>query len=174
MGFLVRMISRSKWEVVSNDIEINDYPSHPVMADLKTDTNNRLSVWCIDSLEDVTAIENIAVALCVARDKICKVEMLLMPEDELKCAGFKITNDPDSAQSLEEYNHMHRDIAEMKFECVGNFAQQIVKTLENKNNYRSFSAPRMKTLIKERIQNNEINTSFFKSKDRMKDELGII
>ncbi|WP_312654376.1 hypothetical protein [Proteiniclasticum sp.] len=173
MTYLLRMVGKSKWNQIEPSMKVEEYPSHPVTADLKTDVKNRLSVWRIESLENKKEIEDIAVALGVCRDQINKIEMVVLSEDELLESGFEITNDPDSANSLEEYNHMHRDIAKLKYQCIGQFAEHIVNALNDEKNFVLYTKKQLKSLIKKRIDSKEIGTIFFESKEEMKKELGL-
>lgn len=173
MGYLIRMIARSKWEAVSSEEKFMNYPSHPITADLKTDIKNCLSVWRVEDIDDIKLIENVAIALCVSRDQIKRVQMVLLPEEELINKGFTLDNDPESAKSIDEYNYLHRDVANLNYSSVGRFAEEIVDILQDERMYKEFSKPKLKMMIKKRIEDKEINPAFFKSKEKMLNDLGI-
>ncbi|MBK5253429.1 MAG: hypothetical protein JJE03_02985 [Peptostreptococcaceae bacterium] len=173
MAYLIRMIAGSKWRGINEEEDIGSYPSHTITKDLQTDTKNRLSVWRVEDIEDVEEVENAAIALCVARDEIRKVEMVILSEEELISKGFTVDNDPSSANSIKEYNYMHRDITELSYSCLGGFAKEIVLSLHNEKMIKNFTKPKLTDLIIKRIDDNKIDPSYFIAKEKMMESLGL-
>ena len=123
--FLARMISRAKWERKEwmSDGEIS---ADAVTADLRTQNNN-LSLWRCDSGAN-RDIDNVVLAIASGRDKVDKVEFVLIDDEDLKHDGhiIKDTNGRTPVQSLVK---LHVDVMRLNYCRLGKVARRVASAV---------------------------------------------
>lgn len=83
--FLARKITRAKWTHKRGQLAKGEIAADAVTADLRTQ-DNALSFWrCPAEARD--DIEKAALAIAATRDRVDKIEIVWLTEDELLAAG---------------------------------------------------------------------------------------
>ena len=140
--FLARMVSRAKWERkewMSN----GDISADAVTADLRTQ-NNTLSFWRCPKGADAE-IDKVALAIATGRDKIDKVEIVLIDEKDLKNDGQMI-EDSDGNTPVENLVKLHVDVTQLNYDRLGKIAQRVASAV-SANQFHRISKNRVGALL---------------------------
>lgn len=127
MKLLIRMLEKQKWEKV-NLIELGHTktPADTITSELRT-SSNTLSLWFINSMEEL--VKGV-LALSVARNKITRLDVMILEEQELIENDLVVKNTPENGHSpYEEFNDNHYDLIELDYEKLGNFSRLIIANL---------------------------------------------
>jgi hypothetical protein len=126
MSLLVRKINRSKWalEKISDD---NDVCADAITNCLRT-TSNKLSVWEIDSDED---LDQAVLALVANQEHLDKIDVVIMEECTLEKLNIKIIASPGTTP-VESLINKHKDITELSYNALGILKDHIIKQIKNK------------------------------------------
>lgn len=157
MGYLVRMLERQKWENCSNvnDGHLNT-PADTITADLKT-RSNTLSLWSIDKLEDLSEA---VLALAVGRNKITRLDVMILEETTLQAAGLEVKNTPENGHTpVTGFEKSHYDIVELNFEKLGELSKVIIDNIQDTSKCIRFSKGRVSEVLHEGYRENKFNLS---------------
>jgi len=105
MSFLVRKISRGKWTIGEQPASVN---ADAITQCLKTD-ENALSVWKIDSLDD---LGKSILAMAAANDYLSKIDVVLLTEEQLRESRITIEETP-GITPCKDLASSHRDLSHL-------------------------------------------------------------
>lgn len=147
MSIVVRRINRAKWQQVLDENNITDSSADAITNCLKT-TKNDLSVWKIDSIDDL----NIAILALITgsqQTKLSKIDYVYFEENDLSDRGLSL-NETIGDTVIEAYKDKHRDISELTYSKLGVIKDLIIEFL-NKNDENFMTRSDLKKLIKSAI-----------------------
>jgi len=157
MPYLIRRISRAKWE----EIEQGEVSADAITNDLKTFRND-LSVWLISSKEE---LEKAVIALITGakQTKLSTLHIVLI--DEILIAESSLTlNSTKGDTVVESLQDLHRDISELTYTKLGTIKNLVLDCLKS-DNYALYTKKQLKTLLKSAIESGEL------LKDKLNPEL---
>lgn len=147
MAYLVRMLERQKWEKLKESKEdIFTTPADTITSELRTKSNT-LSLWLIKSLDELSGA---VLALAVGRNRITRLDILLLDEDDFEKKGLSIVNSPDSGLSpYTGYNQFHYDLTDMDYEKLGLFSEIIIEKVDDGSKCIRFDKAKIGELLYE-------------------------
>lgn len=162
---LIRMLSSiNKWDG-SKTINRKD-PSicGDAIGDLRT-TENKLSVWKIENEED---INDVIVALALNRDKVCKIDYLILEEAKIANMEIEVVDDqPGRADGLNDtILRKHRDLIEIDYKRLGLLAEYMTNIAKVKENRKSMTKKEVKKLLNKYKDESRIQLDSMNSKLR--------
>lgn len=168
MAYFVRKIARAKWTVLdsqSSDI-IENYKADAIANDMRT-TDNSLSFWKADTLED-NDIEPVIVINSLMSDNIKnKIDLLCIPDSEISDYSLENT---EGDTIVSDYRKLHYNITSLTIKKLVEFADLVKALLDRSNSTPGFvirvSPQQQKELIVKWIRNGKI--SYDKLKDGQK------
>lgn len=149
--FLARMVSRAKWERkewMSNE----DISADAVTADLRTQ-NNSLSFWRCPEGTDAD-IDKVALAIATGRDKIDKVEIVLIDDKDLKKDGQTLKNS-GGRTPVEILAKLHVDVTRLDYVRLGKIAQCVASAVAA-NQFHRIPRKRIESLLVTAINRDSI------------------
>ncbi len=135
------MISVAKWRQLEW-MSKGDISADALTSDLRTLENN-LSFWrCKEA--SIKDIEDVALAIASGRDRIDKLDIVLIDDSDLK-SDCK-TKDSKGRTPVENLVHLHVDVLELNYYRLGIIARSIVSAIADDQCYR-VSRKRIETLL---------------------------
>lgn len=129
---LARMISRAKWERKEWMSE-GEISADAVTADPRTQ-NYKLSFWRSGTGTE-NEIENVALAIAAGRDKIDKVEIVLIDDKDLKHDG-QIIKASDGRTPIGSLVKLHVNVTRLDYCRLGKVARRVASAVEADQCYR--------------------------------------
>lgn len=160
MPFLVRSIIRSKWgqpDVKNTD----DAGADAITRCLKT-TGNTLSVWRIESTEDLDVA---VLAFVSTNERLDKLDFVLLDEQQVIEAGIKIDAEVLGDSPVVSLNETHRNLADLGYAALGRIKDLIIEVLRKDGEVR-YRPPQLSKILKEAIQNGLVKSDDLKEKVR--------
>jgi len=142
--YLIRKINKSKWYQI-NIMEDDDVSADAITNCLKT-TGNTLSVWSIDSEED---IDEAVLAIASNLDHIETIDVVILNDTTLREYGISIITSTGNTP-IESLREIHRDLAELTFSKLGIVKDHIVERIRN-NKIKRFTKGQLKKLLSNAI-----------------------
>ena len=124
--FLARKISRAKWDA-KEGLSKGEISADAVTADLRT-RENKLSFWRCGS---ETEVEDAALAIAAASDRVDKIDIVWVDEDELKTDG-QILKNTKGRTHVTELIDRHVDICRLDYVRLGKVAHRVMTAIKNK------------------------------------------
>ena len=149
--FLARMISRAKWERKKWMSE-GDISADAVTADLRTQ-NNQLSFWQCGA-GTKKEVYNVVLAIAAGRDKIDKVEIVLIDDKDLKDDGQTIKAS-DGRTPVGSLVKLHVDVIQLDYCRLGKVARRVASAVAA-DQYRKVSKKRVETLLVTAVTGSEV------------------
>ncbi|MXZ57740.1 MAG: hypothetical protein F4Z16_04575 [Rhodothermaceae bacterium] len=144
------MISQAKWER-KEWMDEGEISADAVTADLRTQ-NNSLSFWkCAKKTHK--EIENVALAIAAGRDKIDKVEIVLIDNEDLKTDGQNIETS-NGRTPVESLVKRHVDLMQLDYTRLGKVARRVASAVAANQCHR-VSKQRVQTLLVTAITRDE-------------------
>ncbi|MDE0554264.1 MAG: hypothetical protein OXI24_08630, partial [Candidatus Poribacteria bacterium] len=124
--FLARKISRAKWET-KEELSEGEISADAVTADLRTN-DNMLSFWrCGSGMK--AQVEDAALAIAAASDRVDKLDIVWVDEDELKTDGQTLEDTPGRTHVTELIDR-HVDVCQLDYVRLGNVAHHVLTAIE--------------------------------------------
>ncbi|MEG2001072.1 MAG: hypothetical protein RR053_06760 [Evtepia sp.] len=152
MAFLVRKISQAKWP--SATCELKEIPGDAI-SDLRT-TANTLSVWEIDSTDDLDAAA-LALATSSKIEKIEAVNLVWFSEESLLTNSFVIDNQVPGDTVISDLSKMHKDIVGMTYDFLGLLSVIIVNAIHREQHCKRYTRASVKGLLCKAYNENRIS-----------------
>ena len=148
---MARMISRAKWER-KEWMDEGEISADAVTADLRTQGNN-LSFWCcVDETDE--EIDNVALAIAAGRNRIDKVEIVLINDEDLRNDGQTIMSS-DGRTPVESLVKLHVDVIQLDYHRLGKLARRVASAVAAEQ-FRRISKKRVATLLVTAINGDEV------------------
>jgi len=125
--FLARKISRAKWSRTA-ELSTGEIPADAVTIDLRT-SENALSFWWCDT-ENRAEVEDAALAIAAAGDRIDKLEVVWIAEEALRGDGQSLRN-TDGRTPISRLRQHHVDVHKLDYRRLGKVAHHIFHAIEN-------------------------------------------
>lgn len=154
MSFLVRKITRSKWnDTASRSVE--DFCAD-IFADIRT-SNDALSVW---EIEDESKLDSAILALAASKTtrKIEKINYVLIPKEEVE-ESFEIGSETEGDVIVPDLRNMHRDLCGLKYKDLGALAKIVAEKLKDDKLSGVYTKKQVKGLLKSAYDAKRIDMS---------------
>ncbi|RXK57758.1 hypothetical protein ESA94_19760 [Lacibacter luteus] len=125
MPFLVRKINRAKWFQL--DITKSDEVSADAITNCLKTTRNTLSVWHIESEDD---LDNAALAIVANQEHLDTIDVVILDENSLQKYSLDVVVSPGETPVSSLIN-AHRDIAELTFTKLGQVKEHIIERIRH-------------------------------------------
>ncbi|CAD5246143.1 MULTISPECIES: hypothetical protein [unclassified Imperialibacter] len=149
MSLLIRKINRAKWPAEDVDYQ-SDVSADAITNCLKT-TRNTLSVWQIDTEDD---LEKAVLAIASNLQHLETIDVVILEEKHLSNYNIKIVATPGKTP-LEELVHSHRDLEELTFMKLGTIKDHIVERIQM-DKFKRFTRTALKQLIEDAINTGKL------------------
>jgi len=159
--FLARKITRAKWERTSK-LKPGEIPADAVTGDLRT-YDNGLSLWRCGSGSE-REVENAVLALASGSDRIEKMDIVWIDEEDLRSAG-QFLADSQGRTPVRDLVDQHVDLQRLDFERLGKVARLIVSALHDKQ-CRTATKRQIKELLISAVNEDRVSTNELKEKVR--------
>ena len=133
----------------------SEIPADAVTADLKTQQNS-LSFWRCPTDEEHD-IEEAVLAIAAAGDRLDKIDVVWLAEDELQAEGQAL-EDTAGRTPVADLAAMHVDVPRLDYVRLGNVARGIAVAIEAKR-CRRLSRRRVKALIEAAVEQGRVNAA---------------
>jgi hypothetical protein len=151
MSILVRKITRSKWQELPKD---NDVNADAITLCCRT-SSNTLSVWQVNT--EVDADVDLAVLAMVAgQDHLDKMDLVLIPESEI-VGKIAIVKTP-GLTPVKSLVNTHRDLSNLTYKTLGFVKDCIAQRLQTSAT-RRYTASQLKKLLLKGIDGGLISKS---------------
>lgn len=150
--FLTRKITRAKW---SNNAQLSaaEIPADAVTADLRT-RENALSFWqCGDGTP--IEVEDAALAVAAAGDRIDRLDLIWLADEELQNDGQTFRNTPGRTP-IPELSKLHVDVHRLDYVRLGKVAQRVADAIEG-GRYTRLTKARVTKLLTEAVKQARVN-----------------
>lgn len=147
MSQFLRMISNiTRWNGSDTVDRKDGLFTGDMLADLRT-TNNKLSVWQVDTEKDV---EKAIVALALSRDTVQKMCYMVLDEDELESIGISIIKDSNIPSYGIDSSVLsnHGDMVNIDYWRLGFLTEYMLKIAQN-TSCKTFTKPQVTKLLNE-------------------------
>lgn len=121
MPVFVRTIARAKWERGA-DLREGEIAADAVTGDLRT-TQNGISFWRRPAA-DVVELESAALAMAAARDRLDRLDVVYLDEDEISASGLGIRATPGNTP-VPSLRSSHVDVDRLDLVRLGTIARMI-------------------------------------------------
>lgn len=164
MSKLVRKINLAKWR------KTNIASGDPICADAITGcmrtSDNSLSVWAIDSLDE---IDQAAIAIAASQERLDTIDLIAFDQERISDLGIRIELTPGitAATALKE---SHRDLKDLTYNGLGELSEETRKILINDQRKR-YTVGKLKALLSKALESGLINPDYLD--DHIKTKLGI-
>ena len=153
MPYLVRKISRAKWDNEDFDYINNDNPPADAMTSCLRTFNNELSTWLIDDLKDLDKA-----ILCLItgskQENLNTIQLIYFEVEEINIRGLSIEN-TDGDTVITQYQNMHFDIKNLSYNTLGT-VKDIVLDCLRKGFYKTVTKKTLKEILRESVNSSKI------------------
>ena len=150
--FFARKITRAKW-VATEDLSDGEIPADAVTVDLRTQQNS-LSFWRCPT-DEYRDIEKAALAIAAAGDRVDKLDVVWIPDEELQADG-QVLEDSAGRTPVTDMAAMHVDVSRLDYVRLGNVARGIAAAIEA-NRWRRLTRRRVKALIEDAVDQGRVD-----------------
>lgn len=155
--FLLRKISHAKWDPSKGWSEVK-ISADAVTADLRTQ-DNMLSLWKCGDGEEVE-IEGAALALIAASNRLDKIDIVWLSDDELQADGQTL-QDTKGDTPVQDLIEQHVDVSELDYSSLGKVASRIAAAIAG-GRYRRLRLKRVKALLLEAVEQKRVKLTHLK------------
>jgi len=142
--YLIRKINKAKWFQI--DIFNDDDVSADAITNCLKTTKNTLSVWNIESEDDV---DKAVLAIVSSQDHIETIDVVILNTEKIKEYEINIIASSGNTP-IEEYKNLHRDLAELTFSKLGKIKDHIVERIRN-DKIKRYTKGKLKKMLLEAI-----------------------
>ena len=160
--FLARKITRAKW-ATTEDLSVGEIPADAVTVDLRTQENS-LSFWRCPTDSDGD-VEEVALAIAAAGERVDRLDIVWLADEELQNDGHVLKN-TEGRTPLTDMAAMHVDVSRLDYVRLGKVARQVDAALE-RDRHRRLTKARVRSLIKEAVEQGRIDSSTLHEKLRV-------
>lgn len=144
MSYLVRRISRAKWDNEDFDYSVNNNPPADAITSCLRTFSNELSTWLID---DLNQLEQAILCLITGskQENLNTLQIIYFDLEEIEKRGLIVEKTPGDTV-ITEYQNMHFDIQNLTYETLGNVKDLVIDCLRSKQ-YRTITKKTLKDLL---------------------------
>ena len=166
MAYLVRKITRAKWEP-GEDLARDEIPADAVTADLRTN-GNVLSFWQLDMPSKDSEICRIALALATAAERVDRMDLTWIDKNRLSGQGITLKPSPGRTP-VESLRGNHVDVTKLDLDRLCRIAGWIADALARQQHKR-FTKRELVFLIVEAVREGIVSLDDLAPK--VKEEIG--
>ncbi|HEC31519.1 MAG: hypothetical protein DRG59_06000 [Deltaproteobacteria bacterium] len=155
MTYLVRKISRAKWEP-REELGIDAISADAVTSDLRT-SGNCLSLWEYTKAADEKELREIALALATNpdNDRIDKIDLAWIEKDA--ALKEKITFERSEGKTIAFHlRKKHVDAVRLDVTKISMLASLFASSIREYNRFHRFTRNQVKKIISEAIENKQV------------------
>jgi len=161
MAFLLRKVHRPRWKKHADDYPVSKetIPASVFSKCLAAEPDNTLSVWMVES-DDWDKVTDVLGALLSTTDGPSRAYIVMIPLESVeKIEGIEIQKSSGQTQAIPEINNKHRDLAELNFSRLGEFAKTVLDEVTNDKSTKVLGLNERRTLriVKECVDKDLIN-----------------
>jgi hypothetical protein len=153
MPYLVRRISRAKWDNDNFNYLISDNPPSDAITSCLRTFDNELSTWLINDLEELDKA-----ILCLItgskQENLNALQLIYFEIDDVTSKGLIIENTLGDTV-IEEYRSLHYDIKDLNYNALGSVKDIVLNCLRI-NNYKIVTKKALKDLLVESVNKTKI------------------
>ena len=165
MAYLIRAITRAKWEP-KDDLNENEI-SADVFIDLRT-TASKLSFWICEQPGHMEELEEIVLAIASCRDKLEKVDIVWIDKKVLESEGITFEFEPGKTP-VEDLKELHLNAIKLDIFRLEKIALTIAEAIRNYNHFHRFSRKEIERLFRNALDTGRLNIEDLKP--TLKEEL---
>ena len=150
--FLARKISRAKWEA-KEELSEGEISADAVTVDLHT-KGNTLSFWRCGGGREVE-VEEAALAIAAAGQRVDKIDIVWVDENELKTDGQTLEDTPGRTHVTELINR-HVDVCRLDYVRLGNVAHRVLAAIEE-DRWTRLSKGRITEILVAAVEQGRVN-----------------
>lgn len=140
--FLARKIALAKWSTRPNLVE-GEISADAVTGDLRT-KGDTLSFWQCHT-ESNDDVEEVALAIAAAGDRIDKLDIVWLSEDEMQADGQTLKS-RQGRTPVAELAERHVDVCKLDYIRLGEIARRVVAAIDDER-CRRFTKKKVKALL---------------------------
>ena len=160
--FLARKITRAKWETKQGFAD-GEIQADAVTADLRTQENS-LSFWqCGDGTRG--EVEKAALALAAGFERVDKLEIVWIFEDELRADGQNWA-ETAGRTPVTDLNNLHVDLSRLDFVRLGKVANLVATAIADRR-YHRISKGDVTKLLASAVRQDRVKLDALEIKVRM-------
>ncbi len=153
MPYLVRRISRAKWDNEDYDYLHNDNPPSDAITSCLRTFNNELSTWLINDIKDL----NQAILCLITGSKqenINTIQLIYFDIKEIEKRGLILEKTPGDTV-IDEYKNLHFDIKNLNYETLGVIKDVILDCLR-KDYCKTITKKSLKEILIESVNKTKV------------------
>lgn len=149
MKLLVRKIERAKW--MQKDVVNGASPSADAVTGSLRTKNNTLSVWQIESLDE---LEDAVIAFVCQGQHLDTVDVVSFTESALSERELNLRKTP-AATPRKEFVERHYDVCDLDYDSLGRLSFVIVDCLRKEATVR-FTHKQLKDLVRKAVEDGRV------------------
>jgi len=155
MGYIVRKISRAKWEP-KEELGVDAISADAVTADLRT-TGNCLSFWECSDPNDKSKLDEIALALATnpESDRVDKIDLAWIEKDAVLAEGIALEKSEGNT-IIPHLRDKHIEAVRLDLEKISILAKLFARSVRERSYHRRFTMARVKKILCEAIDRGEL------------------
>ncbi len=158
MGYIVRKISRAKWEP-KEELGADAIPADAVTSDLRT-TGNCLSFWECSDPNNQDQLKEIALALATPanreNDRVDKIDLAWIEKEAVENEGITLERTQGDTK-VAYLRSKHIDAVHLDLEKIGILAKLFACSVRNHNQYFRFRRTKVREILYEALKNGQIS-----------------
>ena len=158
MGYIVRKISRAKWEP-KEELGVDAIAADAVTADLRT-TGNCLSFWECSDPNNREELKEIALALATPAnresDRVDKIDLAWIERKAVEGKGITLERTQGDTR-IPHLRLKHIDAIHLDLNKIGILAKLLAHSVRNDNQYFRFTQAKVRKILSEALENGHIS-----------------
>jgi hypothetical protein len=170
MSYLVRKITRAKWEP-EDELSPDEIPADAVTSDLRT-SSNALSFWQLERPSNYDEVCRIALALATAAERIDRMDLTWIDENKISAQGISM-KPSDGRTPVESLRGNHVDVTKLDLGRLSRIATWIAEAL-TQNQHKRFTKNELIRIIIKAVREGRVSINDLepKVKEEIEKELG--
>lgn len=146
---LARKVTKSKWN--NQIVEKNKIISADAITSCLRSTNNTISVWDVDNIEDAV------LALACTNTSLIVIDIVALSKEHLEEMDIEVKK-VKATNPVDDLNEKHCDIVNLDYSKLGIIANKIAdETIKNSDYIIRYSKSKVKEIIKKAIVEGRIS-----------------
>lgn len=159
--FIARKITLAKWNP-NEELAPGEISADAVTADLRTQ-DNKLSFWrCGNGSQ--TEIGEVALAMAATGNRVDKIELAWIPEDDLRADG-QLWLDTEGRTPVEQLASRHLDVCRLDYVRLGKIAHRVADAIKE-GRFERLKKERVLDILVAAIQQRRLELNDLKDKVR--------
>ena len=161
MPQFVRKINKAKWE--QNDIRNGEAISADAITLCLQTASNTLSVWAIDSEDD---LDDAILAMVAAGDYLAAMDFVMLDVEYLSSCGIDHRH-MEAETPVDDLRNAHHDLVQLTYPKLGAIANYVVERFKN-DEVERYTEGRLKKVLRKAIADDRLKPEDLKPSIRKK------